>query len=312
VHDWRGDYVAEAVRTGHPVVLEILFGRGYELTWQNAQELVALAAGVGNVESLERLFAQRTIAGDADELEESVENALKAAAAEGHEAAVGWLLAKHPKLSKPACPPALLKATAYGHAAVVRQLQRACNVSASSERLQAAGWLGALFNAARGGHGKVVRLLLADEDAAEMLSKVHAGIKRKKDGPPVAPHPEKDPLAIAAARGHLEVVELLMPFRALCAPCAAAAAAAAGHSDAFVMLASGPAAAMLEVRFFRRGARFCSCAMFCVPKSQLGNAPSFHSQTNKQKRTTRTRCRTRCGPSPTPWRAAIGASCAPF
>jgi hypothetical protein len=37
VHDWRGDYVSEAVSTGHPLVLELLFSSGYTVTWQNAQ-----------------------------------------------------------------------------------------------------------------------------------------------------------------------------------------------------------------------------------------------------------------------------------
>jgi hypothetical protein len=37
VHDWRGDYVGEAVATGHPLVLEMLFATGYNITWQNAQ-----------------------------------------------------------------------------------------------------------------------------------------------------------------------------------------------------------------------------------------------------------------------------------
>ena len=37
VHDWRGDYVAEAVSTGRPLVLELLFKEGYKITWQNAQ-----------------------------------------------------------------------------------------------------------------------------------------------------------------------------------------------------------------------------------------------------------------------------------
>jgi hypothetical protein len=31
-HDWRGDYVGEAVATGHPLVLELLFGAGYQVT----------------------------------------------------------------------------------------------------------------------------------------------------------------------------------------------------------------------------------------------------------------------------------------
>lgn len=37
VHDWRGDYVSEAIATGRPLVLELLFKEGYKITWQNAQ-----------------------------------------------------------------------------------------------------------------------------------------------------------------------------------------------------------------------------------------------------------------------------------
>lgn len=44
VHDWRGDYVSEAVATGHPLVLEILFKQGYKITWQNAQARGAFSA----------------------------------------------------------------------------------------------------------------------------------------------------------------------------------------------------------------------------------------------------------------------------
>jgi hypothetical protein len=77
VHDWRGDYVSEAVATGHPVVLELLFAEGYQITWQNAQPLVKLAARVGKPETLRHLLDQPTVREDADELEESIDNALK-------------------------------------------------------------------------------------------------------------------------------------------------------------------------------------------------------------------------------------------
>lgn len=36
-HDWRGDYVAEAVKTDNPLVLQLLFDAGYQITWNNAQ-----------------------------------------------------------------------------------------------------------------------------------------------------------------------------------------------------------------------------------------------------------------------------------
>lgn len=134
----------------------------------------------------------------------------------------------------------------YGHFDIARRLQRACNVSSSSPRLQAAGWLGALFGAARGGHTRVARLLLADADAPEMLGKLYADAKPKKDGPPVAPDPEKDPLAAAAGRGHQAVVELLSPHRALCGPCAAVAAAGGGHLAAFEHLVAGAGAQLLD------------------------------------------------------------------
>ena len=245
-HDWRGDYVFEAVATGHPRVVEMLFNSGYSITWQNAEELVKLAARVGNADSLRLLLTQPTIADDADELEEAVENALKVAAEEGREAAVEYLVTAHPALCKAPCPAATLRATMYGHFGVTRLLSRACNVSESSPKLQAAGWLGALFNAARGGHADTARLLLAHADADTLLGKIYAHRKPKKGGPPVAPDPEKDPLAIAAARGHLQLVQLLSPRRALCAPCAAAAAAGAGHVEIFAHLAAGPARSVLD------------------------------------------------------------------
>ncbi|GBF88260.1 hypothetical protein Rsub_00972 [Raphidocelis subcapitata] len=248
VHDWRGDYVSEAVATGHPVVLELLFAAGYEITWNNAQELVKLAASVGKPETLRHLLEQPTVRDDDEELEESIENALKVAAEEGKEAIVEFILSNknYSALAKGPCPAAVIKATMYGHNGIVRRLQAACNVSATSERLQAAGWLGALFNAARGGHARVVRLLLADEEAPQMLSKLYADLKPRKDGPPRAPNPEKDPLGVAAARGHLDVVGELSSQRALCAPCAAIAAAAAGHADVFIHLVVGPARNLLE------------------------------------------------------------------
>jgi hypothetical protein len=133
----------------------------------------------------------------------------------------------------------------------VRSLEKACNVSASSPKLQAAGWLGAVFNAARGGHARAAKLLLADPEAGAMLTKVWGDQKPRKDAPPVRPDPEKDPLGVAAARGHLDIVELLSPHRSLCAPCAAVAAAARGHKDVFAHLVLGPADSMLEAR--RRG-----------------------------------------------------------
>lgn len=52
VHDWRGDYVAEAVATGHPVVLELLFKQGYEITWQNAQVGLLASTGKGTAAAL--------------------------------------------------------------------------------------------------------------------------------------------------------------------------------------------------------------------------------------------------------------------
>jgi len=249
VHDWRGDYIAEAVATGHPVVLELLLHgeNAYQITWQNAQELVKLAAKVGNADTMRHLFAQPTIQDDKDELEESVDNALKVAAEEGQAAIVDYMLANYSSLAKSPCPAALLKATMYGHTGIAHSLQKLCNVSASNPKLQVAGWLGALFNAARGGHTQVVQLLLKHEEVGQMLTKLYANLQRKKDGPPVPPNPEKDPLAVAAARGHLEIVEALSQHRALCAPCAAIAAAAAGHTDVFVHLVSGPADSVLEV-----------------------------------------------------------------
>ena len=144
------------------------------------------------------------------------------------------------------CPPNPLPRR-YGHTEIVRRLQRACNVSASSAKLQDAAWLGALFSAARGGHTRVAKLLMAYEDAPSVLVKLYESLKPKKDAPPVPPNPEKDPLAVAAARGHLAIVELLSPQRALCAPCAAVAAAASGHADVFGHLALGPASGLLEV-----------------------------------------------------------------
>lgn len=126
-------------------------------------------------------------------------------------------------------------------------LQRACNISASSSKLQAAGWLGALFNAARGGHADVAKLLMAHEEASALLTKLYANLKPRKDGPPRPPNPEKDPLAVAAARGYMGIVELLSPQRALCAPCAAVAAAGAGREEVFEHLVAGPAASLLEV-----------------------------------------------------------------
>jgi hypothetical protein len=171
------------------------------------------------------------------------------AATEGKEAIIDLIVNNSTlaPLAKAPCPAALLKATMYGHTTMARTLQRVCNVSAASPKLQAAGWLGALFNAARGGHTKVAQLLLADPDAGEMLTKVYADQKPKKGAPPRPPNPEKDPIAVAAARGHLAIVQALSPHRALCAPCAAVAAAAAGHKDVFVHLVEGPAGNLLEV-----------------------------------------------------------------
>ncbi|KAI8465883.1 MAG: hypothetical protein J3K34DRAFT_76201 [Monoraphidium minutum] len=246
VHDWQGDYVAEAVATGHPVVLELLFASGYTITWQNAQDLIKLASRVGVVDSLAHLLNQTTVKDDEDELEEAVDNALKVGAEEGRYEIVDHVLSSYPQQAKAPCPAALIKATMYGHNRVVARLQRACNVTASSAKLQAAGWLGALFNAARGGHGRVAKLLMADESAPALLSKIYESRKPKKDAPPVPPDPEKDPLAVAAARGHQEIVELLSPHGALCAPCAAVAAAGAGHKDVFGHLVLGPAKGLLE------------------------------------------------------------------
>jgi hypothetical protein len=100
---------------------------------------------------------------------------------------------------------------------------------------------------------------MASDEAASTLTKLYESTKPKKDAPPVPPNPEKDPLAVAAARGHLAIVELLAPQRALCAPCAAVAAAGAGHADVFQTLIMGPAGGILEVRVY-----VCVCVHACV------------------------------------------------
>jgi hypothetical protein len=66
---------------------------------------------VGNAESLHHLMEQPTVKEDADELEESVENALKVAAVEGKEAIIDYVLANHSALAKGPCPAALVRAT---------------------------------------------------------------------------------------------------------------------------------------------------------------------------------------------------------
>jgi hypothetical protein len=176
----------------------------------------------------------------------------------------------------------------FGHNGVAARLQKACNVSASSAKLQAAGWLGALLNAARGGHERVARLLMADGDAPAMLAKIYEGRKPSKDGPLKPPNPEKDPLAVAAARGHAAIVELLSPQRALCAPCAAVAAAKAGHGDVFAHLALGPAKSLLEVRARPAGASGGSGR-----ERRLRVAPGMPSRHQQRQSHTYTRARAR-------------------
>jgi hypothetical protein len=57
------------------------------------------------------LLAHDTLAKDAEELEEAVDNALKVAAERGHEALVAWLVKEYPGEAKEACVGALLRAT---------------------------------------------------------------------------------------------------------------------------------------------------------------------------------------------------------
>jgi hypothetical protein len=57
------------------------------------------------------LLAHDTLASDAEELEEGVDNALKVAAERGHEDLVAWLVKEYRQDAKEGCVGALLRAT---------------------------------------------------------------------------------------------------------------------------------------------------------------------------------------------------------
>jgi hypothetical protein len=132
----------------------------------------------------------------------------------------------------------------------VGSLRTLCNATSSSKKLQEAAWLGHLLTAARGGHTRVVQLLLAQDNARQMLGQLYSGRtdSGKSQGPPPPLPADQDPLMSAAGAGYEAIVDALLPYDGqMCGPCAAAQAALHGHLSILQKLVEGPAATVLAV-----------------------------------------------------------------
>lgn len=138
----------------------------------------------------------------------------------------------------------------FGRWSCVSTLRTLCNATTSSKKLQEAAWLGHLLTAARGGHTQVVKLLLAQDNARQLLGQLYSGRTDagKAQGPPPPLPADQDPLMSAAGAGYEAIVDALLPYAGqMCGPCAAAQASLHGHLGILQKLVEGPASTVLAV-----------------------------------------------------------------